>query len=55
MKLQKHKAYEYKGESKYKYVIVFPNEDIEKLGWKEGEELKGIIENSKYCIETIRK
>ncbi len=55
MKLQKQNAYKYKGETKYKYVIVIPNEDIEKLGWKEGIELKSNISNGKYYIETSLK
>jgi bifunctional DNA-binding transcriptional regulator/antitoxin component of YhaV-PrlF toxin-antitoxin module len=50
MKLQKHKAYKYKGETKYKYVIVIPNKDIEKLGWKEGDEVIGNIEKNNYII-----
>ncbi len=54
MKLQKHKAYKYKGETKYKYVIVIPNEDIEKLGWREGEKLDGkITDNENYSIKKI--
>lgn len=47
MKLQRQKAYEYKGKTKYKWVIVIPSEDIEKLGWKEGMELEGVAEKDK--------
>ena len=39
MKLQKHKS-DYK-RGYHKYVIVIPNDVIEKAGFKEGEELKG--------------
>ena len=41
MKLQRQKAREYKGKPIYKWVIVIPPEDIDKLGWKEGDELIG--------------
>ena len=47
MILQKQKAREYKGKSIYKYVIVIPPKDVEELGWKEGQGLKGIVINNK--------
>jgi len=51
MILQKQKAREYKGKTIYKYVIVIPPKDIEKLGWKEGQEINGIvIENKGYFL-----
>ncbi len=51
MILQKQKAREYKGKSIHKYVIVIPPKDIEELGWKEGQELKGIaIKNKGYFL-----
>jgi len=51
MKLQKHKAREYKGKPIHKYVIVIPPKDIEELGWNEGQELKGIvIKNKGYFL-----
>ncbi len=53
MKLQRQKAYEYKGKTKHKWVIIIPSEDIEKLGWKEGIELESIVgEDKGYFIST---
>jgi bifunctional DNA-binding transcriptional regulator/antitoxin component of YhaV-PrlF toxin-antitoxin module len=43
MILQKQRAREYKGKTIYKYVIVIPPDDVEALGWKEGQELNGIV------------
>ncbi len=52
MKLQKVKAREYKGKPIYKYIIVIPPKDIEELGWKEGNELDGIIIKDKGYFLT---
>jgi len=51
MKLQKHKAREYKGKSIYKYTIVIPPKDIEKLGWNGGIELEGTVDNKGYFLD----
>lgn len=54
MKLQKHKAREYKGKPIYKWVIVIPPDDIKKLDWKHGDELSGIIfKNKQYHIKKV--
>jgi len=51
MKLQKQKAREYKGKPIHKYVIVIPPRDIEELGWKEGQNIEGIvIKNKGYFL-----
>ncbi len=51
MIIQKAKAYEYKGKTKYKYTIVVPEKDMEKLGWDKGTELKGtVVENKGYFL-----
>ena len=51
MKLQKHKAREYKSKPIYKYTIVVPPRDIKELEWKEGMELEGtIIKNKGYFL-----
>ena len=56
MKLQRQKAREYKGESIYKWVIVIPPEDIKKLGWKEGDQLSGVVKlPDRYILEPIKK
>ena len=49
MKLQRQVAYKYKDKTRHKYVIVIPNETVEKLGWKIGEELENSI-NGKILI-----
>lgn len=45
MKLQKVKAYKLdKGHWQYKYQITIPESTISILGWKEGSELKAVVE-----------
>jgi len=40
------------GEKEYaKYVIVIPPKTIDKLGWKEGEELEAEVKKDKLIIE----
>jgi bifunctional DNA-binding transcriptional regulator/antitoxin component of YhaV-PrlF toxin-antitoxin module len=51
MKLQKQVAYKYKDVPHYRYVIVVPNKIIEGLGWKEGEDLKTTVEESRLIFE----
>lgn len=51
MIIQKAKAYEYKGKTKYKYTIVVPPKDMEKLGWNKGTKLEGtIVKDSGYFL-----
>ncbi len=40
MRLQKVKHSSYKGTEYYKYVINLPTEIIDKLGWREGQEIQ---------------
>ena len=54
MKLQKQKAREYKGKPIYKYVLVIPPKDIQKLSWKEGNELEGIPIKEKGYFLTLK-
>jgi len=50
MRLQKQLSRKV-GDKKYpKYVITISPKHIEKLGWKEGEELSGKIINQKIII-----
>lgn len=51
MKLQRQKT-KVKGREYSKWVIIIPPKDIEKLGWKEGEELEGIVVKCGYFIFT---
>ena len=51
MIIQKAKAYEYKGKTKYKYTIVVPERDIGKLGWDKGTKLEGtIVKDNGYFL-----
>jgi hypothetical protein len=57
VKLQRHKAYTYetdKGERKehFKHVVVIPEEAIQDLEWKEGQELSWIVANNKLVLTT---
>ncbi len=40
MKLQKRLSRIYKGKKYYKYLLIIPERDIKKAGFKKGEELK---------------
>lgn len=51
MKLQKHLAYEYKGKKHYKYVIVIPEEMVNQLGWKAGQELDGLVNDNELIVK----
>ncbi len=51
MQLQKQVSRRYKGTDYPKYVIVIPPSEIEKLGWKDGEELEPEIDNSRLIIK----
>ena len=54
VRLQKRFAYKYKDKEHYKHVVTIPDETVERLGWKEGEELQQIIEeNTLIVLPTI--
>ena len=54
VRLQKRFAYKYKDKEHYKHVVTIPDETVERLGWKEGEELQQIIEeNNLIVLPTI--
>jgi hypothetical protein len=54
MKLQKQKAYRYKGREHYKYVIVVPEVIVDNLTWKEGDELVAEAKQGKLVIGKIQ-
>lgn len=54
MKLQKQFAYNYKGKTHYKSVIVIPKHIVLKLGWKHGQELEREIQGDKLIL-SMRK
>ena len=50
MKLQSHVSRKYKDNSYRKFWIIIPKKNLEKLGWKTGQELKAEIKNNKLII-----
>ncbi|MDP3026709.1 MAG: AbrB/MazE/SpoVT family DNA-binding domain-containing protein [Nanoarchaeota archaeon] len=52
MKLQKQKS-DYK-RGYHKYVVVIPNDVVEKSGLKEGDELKAEAEKNKIVLRKER-
>jgi len=55
VKLQKRFAYKYKDKEHYKHVITVPEEAVERLGWKEGQELEQILEKDALVIRRVEK
>ena len=51
MKLQKQLSRKYGDKEYAKYVIVIKPNHIEKLGWKDGEELDAEVKGEKLIIE----
>ena len=51
-KLQKQLAYKFKGKKQYKHVIVIPDDAINKLGWKGGQELELSVADRKLVIDV---
>lgn len=51
MRLLGQKSREYKGKAYRKYWVVIPNKLIEKLGWKEGEDLEAEIKKGKLILK----
>ncbi|HIH11249.1 TPA: hypothetical protein HA241_03605 [Candidatus Woesearchaeota archaeon] len=51
MKLQKQLSRKIGVKEYAKYVIVVKPKDIEKLGWKDGEELEAEVKGDKLVIE----
>jgi bifunctional DNA-binding transcriptional regulator/antitoxin component of YhaV-PrlF toxin-antitoxin module len=52
MKLQKQLTRKIGNQEYSKYVLVLPSKDIEKLGWKQGQELELIVEGKEARIKT---
>jgi antitoxin component of MazEF toxin-antitoxin module len=55
MKLQKQLSRKVDGKSYPKYVVTIPPKEIEKLGWKEGMELKVDVKNGKVILHPLRE
>jgi len=50
VKLQKRFAYKYKDKEHYKHMLTIPEEIVEELGWKEGEELKQVVQEDRLVV-----
>jgi len=50
MKLQKQVSRKVKDKEYGKYVVVIPPEEIEELGWAEGQELKPEVKGRRLII-----
>jgi bifunctional DNA-binding transcriptional regulator/antitoxin component of YhaV-PrlF toxin-antitoxin module len=55
MKLQKQLSRVHKDKAYPKYTVVIPPREIEKLGWKEGEELETKIDDNGLTIKPKKK
>ena len=51
MKLQRQRTREVKGKEYFRWTVVIPPEEIESLGWKEGDDLFPKSEGRKLVIE----
>lgn len=51
MKLLSQKSREYNGKKYHKFWVILPNKIIERLRWKQGDELEAEIEKNKLTIE----
>jgi bifunctional DNA-binding transcriptional regulator/antitoxin component of YhaV-PrlF toxin-antitoxin module len=51
MRLTKRVGRKIDDKTYYKYDVVIPTKDIEKLGWKGGEELKRTVKGKKLILE----
>ena len=51
MRLLSQKSREYKKTEYHKFWVVIPNKLVEKLGWKQGEELEAEVKKDKLVIE----
>lgn len=52
MRLQKQRTREVKGKEYFRWTVVIPPNEIEELGWKEGQELAPKREGKKLVIES---
>ncbi len=50
VKLQRRFAYKYKDKEHYKHVVTIPEETIQELGWKAGEELEISVTDTKLTF-----
>lgn len=52
VKLQKQLAYRYKERKHFKHLVIIPDEALEKVGWKPGEELEWTVSNNSLVLKS---
>lgn len=55
MRLQKQKTREVNGKEYFRWTVVIPPDEVEKLGWEEGDELRLNRKGNKLVIKKSRK
>jgi bifunctional DNA-binding transcriptional regulator/antitoxin component of YhaV-PrlF toxin-antitoxin module len=55
MKLQKQLSRRGENKDYSKYVLVVPPDEIEKLGWKEGQELEHEVREQSLIVKPMKK
>jgi hypothetical protein len=51
-KLQRQLAYKYKGKKQFKHVIVVPEEAVNELSWKGGQELELDVKKGQLIVRA---
>jgi hypothetical protein len=54
-KLQKQLAYKRKGKEQFKHVIIVPEEAVNELGWKGGQELYLTVRSGQLIVTVNRE
>lgn len=52
VKLQKQLAYKYKEKDHFKHLVIIPEEALEKIGWKPGEELEWTVSGNSLVLKS---
>jgi hypothetical protein len=53
-KLQKQLAYRRKGKEQFKHVIIVPEEAVNKLGWKGGQDVEIDVKDGDLIIHKAK-
>ena len=51
VKIQRRFAYRYKNRDHYKHIVTIPDDVIETLGWKEGQDVEPTTESGKLILK----
>jgi bifunctional DNA-binding transcriptional regulator/antitoxin component of YhaV-PrlF toxin-antitoxin module len=55
VRLQKRFAYKYKDKEHYKHMITIPEGTVERMGWKEGQELEQVVQDGALVIREAKR